>query len=206
MFMCNLSIDMSHVHACAGIQPSPARSQARPHCAPDGSFEERTFIGRESALPALPDPQLVCSGGVSALLAAVGEQPVAQRRQRESRVARLRDALDGRPAAADAVQADGPRGESLEEAIAHTVNEHRQGLQPERGRGCARDGAALVEAAVAADRVGGAGAARRVDRPFVGGVRLRDVDEHHGGAPRKLGVQRRERGREAPQRRSGPRA
>ena len=60
------------------------------------------------------------------------------------------------------------------------------------------DDAALSEAGGAKHTVGRAGAARRVDRPLVRRVRLRNVDELHARAAGELAREGRECGRQPP--------
>ena len=110
---------------------------------------------------------------------------------------RLADALEH--AAAHTVQANGPRRKGAQQRVVEAVDEQRQRREArQRAEHALGDGAALSEAGGAEHAVGRAGAARRVDRPLVRRVRLRNVDELHARAAGELAREGRECGRQPP--------
>eukprot|EP00315_Gephyrocapsa_oceanica_P011217 CAMPEP_0185306114 /NCGR_PEP_ID=MMETSP1363-20130426/15875_1 /TAXON_ID=38817 /ORGANISM="Gephyrocapsa oceanica, Strain RCC1303" /LENGTH=212 /DNA_ID=CAMNT_0027903385 /DNA_START=223 /DNA_END=859 /DNA_ORIENTATION=+ len=143
-----------------------------------------------------------CSGAVAPRSRGRLQEPVSEGLQLETGVVRPADALEH--AAAHAVQPDGPRGQGAEQRVVEAVHQERERRQAgQRGEHALGDGPSLREAGGAQHRVGGPGAAGRVDRPLVGRMRLRNVHELDARAAGKLARQGGERGRQAAERGSG---
>jgi len=113
-------------------------------------------------------------------LVSRGVQPREHRPELKPRVVRRCDPFDRAPVTADAEEARRPAGERVQEFVAHRVDVDLDAatVELQRTQHALARGDALTDRAMGGDGVARARVHCRVDRPFVAGVSLGNVDQH----------------------------